>query len=191
MNSLLISPLTYGEEKILDIKQPAYPAPAFAMTSRSLADISDLIIHHSDGPSDQDPLAIDQEHRNEGWSMIGYDYIIAGNGTIYKGRPDDVVPSAAYGRNAQSVDVCLLGDFQPNTPGFASAVPAAQLQAVKDLSVYLHQRYPSIARTIGHRDVAKLFYPNNTGDYATSCPGDVLEAQLPAIKEYVLAKIQH
>jgi len=159
------------------------------MSPRPVSEITDLIIHHSDGPGNQDILAIDQEHRAEGWAMIGYSYVIAGNGMIYKGRPDNVVPSAAYGRNTQSVDVCLLGDFQPGTDGFQSSVPVAQLQSLKDLSVYLHQQFPTIVRTIGHRDVATLYYPQDEGDYSTACPGTVLWDLLPQIRSYVSSKL--
>lgn len=174
----------------MTIEQPTYPAFGY-MAPRSLSQITDLIVHHSDGPSDQSPLEIDQEHRNEGWAGIGYNYLINGSGTVFKGRPDDVVPSAAYGRNTPSVNVCLLGDFEPGTEGFESSVPEAQLQALKDLSVYLHQLYPSIVRTIGHRDVATIFYPNDPGDYSTACPGQVLENDLAAVKSYTLDKIRH
>jgi hypothetical protein len=55
----------------MNIVHPAYPPPAFAMTPRLLSVISDFILHHSDGPSDQTPLEIDAEHRAEGWAMIG------------------------------------------------------------------------------------------------------------------------
>lgn len=174
----------------MQIINPNYPAPAFDMTPRDLSQVSDLIIHHSDGPPDQDPLAIDQEHRNEGWSMIGYNFLIAGNGTVYGGRPTDVVPSAAYGRNSVSIDVCLLGDFEPGTTGFESSVPAAQLQSLKDLALLLHQHYPSIVRTIGHRDVAS-FFPNDPGSYSTACPGQVAYGLLAQVKAYVSAHLHH
>lgn len=161
------------------------------MTPRNLSEISDLIIHHSDGPPDQTPLEIDAEHRAEGWAECGYNFIIAQDGTVWECRPTNVIPSAAYGRNTESIDVCLLGDFEPGTDGYQSSVPAAQLQALKDLSVELHQHYPGIVRTIGHRDVATMFYPNDTGDYSTACPGDALEAQIAAVKAYTLAHLQH
>lgn len=172
------------------IKSVDYPPPAFEMTPRDLSQITTLIIHHSDGSPDQTPLEVDQEHRNEGWAMIGYNFFIGGDGTVYEGRPTNVVPSAAYGYNTPSINVCLAGDFEPGTAGFQSVVPAAQLQALKDLSVYLHQHYSSICRTIGHRDVATLFYGGD-GNYATACPGSALEAQLPAVKAYTLERIQH
>jgi hypothetical protein len=166
-----------------------YPAPAGDMAPRSFSDITDLIIHHSDGSPNQSPLDIDQEHRAEGWDMIGYNYVIAGNGTIYKGRPDQYEPSAAYGRNMQSVNVCLLGDFQTGTPGAQSLVPDAQLTALKQLALLLHQKFPTIERTIGHGDVATLFYPGDPGDYSTACPGNVLESHLPELRAYVAAQL--
>ena len=175
----------------MNIVSVNYPPPAFAMTPRDLSQISTLIIHHSDGSPDQTPLEVDAEHRAEGWAMIGYNFFIGGDGTVYQGRPTDVVPSAAYGYNTPSINVCLAGDFQPGTDGAQAAVPDAQLQALKDLCVELHQHYPGICRTIGHRDVATMFYPQNTGDYSTACPGDILEAQIAAVKAYTLRKVQH
>lgn len=175
---------------MLTIKTPDYPPPAFEMTPRDLSQINTLIIHHSDGSPDQTPLDVDAEHRAEGWAMIGYNFFIGGDGTVYEGRPTNVVPSAAYGCNTPSINVCLAGDFEPGTDGAESSVPDAQLQALKDLSVLLHQHYPGIMRTIGHRDVASYF-PNNPGDYSTACPGSVLYAQIAAVKAYTLAHVQH
>lgn len=168
------------------IQNVAYPPPASEMTPRSPASITDLIVHHSDGPATQTPLQIDAEHRAEGWAMIGYNYVIGPEGIVYKGRPDSVVPAAAYGDNAASVDVCLLGDFQPGTPGYSGPVPAIQLTALKELALWLHRQYPTIVRTIGHRDVAAM-HPDNPGAYSTACPGDTLYAALGAVREYVAA----
>ena len=175
----------------MDIHSVNYPAPKFEMTSRSIADVTDLIVHHSDGPQDQSPLAIDAEHRAENppFAMIGYNFVIAGDGTVYEGRPVGFVPSAAFGRNSVSIDVCLLGDYQPGTPGYNGQVPTAQLQALKDLSVAIHRQYPSIVRTIGHRDVASFYPEDERYLYATACPGDTLYAYLPEVRKYTAAKI--
>lgn len=172
------------------IHEVAYPQPAFPMAQRSPSSITDLIFHHSDGPGNQSPLAIDAEHRAEGWCMIGYNFVISSDGTVYAGRNPIYVPSAAYGRNAQSVNVCLLGDFEPGTNGYGQPT-SAQVQAAKMMAVYLHARYPSIVRTIGHRDVAVLFYPDDRADYATACPGLAFEALLPEIRSYVTANRPH
>jgi hypothetical protein len=175
----------------MTIVQPNYAAPLFAMTPRALSDITDLIVHHSDGPWAQTALEIDAEHRalNPPDAMIAYNYVVGHDGTVWAGRALDVVPAAAFGRNLESVNVCLTGDFQPNTPGFCGKPTAEQMQSLKGLAVYLHRMLPTIVRTIGHRDVAPLFYPTNQGDYSTACPGQNLYDLLGDVKAYVRSQM--
>lgn len=161
-----------------------YPAPNSAMQPRPYSVISDIIVHHTAGSLGQLPLDIDKEHRLQGWAMIGYNWVIPPNGDIYEGRPVNVVPAAAFGRNTESVNIVLVGQFQPDAAGYTGPPTPAQLLSLRDLCVYLHKQYTGIVRTIGHRDVAPLFY-NGDGDYATACPGDKLYCELPAIKAYV------
>jgi len=162
-----------------------YPEPQSQMTLRLIGQITDLIIHHSDGPTMQSPLDIDAEHRVRGMCMIGYNYIINGEGQVYAGRPLIYVPSAAYGRNPESVNVCVLGDFQSDDPGYTGVPTGAQIDALMALSIQLHHQYSTIVRTIGHCDVATMFYPNDTADYSTACPGDKLYLLLPTIKSAI------
>jgi N-acetylmuramoyl-L-alanine amidase len=164
----------------MTILHPIY-APHVPLTERSLSLVTDFIVHHSDGPLTQGPLDIDREHRYEGWIMIGYHYLITPDGKVYEGRPIAAIPAAAYGRNLQSVDVCLVGDFQPGTPLFTHPTDV-QVASLKELRQYVQQLVPTIERTIGHRDVAPDFYPQDEGNYATACPGDALEALLPEIR---------
>lgn len=173
----------------MNIIQPNYPPPNGTPSYRDLSAVTDFIVHHEDGPWDETPLQVDAQHRSQGWDMIGYTFVIGKDGTVYQGRPMNMVPSAAYGRNTQSVDVSLTGDFQPGTEGYCGSPTPEQIQSLKDLAVYVHQQIPSIERTIGHRDVATLFYPKDTGDYSTACPGDTLYALLPEIRQYVAGKL--
>lgn len=166
----------------MDIEQVHYPAPQFAMTPRSLADVTDLIVHHTAGSLTQTPLEIDQEHRNIGDAMIAYNFVITPDGKVHEGRPVSYVPAAAYGRNAQSVNVVLVGQFQPDAPNYTGPPTAAQLDALLQFGIWVHRELPSIVRTIGHCNVAPMFYPQDTADYATDCPGKKLIDQLPSIK---------
>lgn len=156
-----------------------YPPPLGPMTPRANPPTA-LIYHHSDGSPTQTPLEIDAEHRAENppFMMIGYQLVIGPDGKVYRGRPDDVWPAAAEGYNEQSVDVCLLGDFQPDTPLFQSTVPVAQFEAAVQVCIYYHNLYPTINRTMGHRDVAPLI--GVPGD-ATDCPGQILYDRIPEI----------
>jgi hypothetical protein len=155
------------------------------MALRDTAEITDLIYHHSAGSPDQTPLAINLEHQARGMAEIGYNYLIGPDGTIYTGRQNQYVPAAAYGRNTQSINVCVLGNFEYGDPGYTGPPTAMQIQSAKDLGVYLHAIFPSIVRTIGHAQVAELFYPDDTADYSTLCPGSQFLALLPGIKEYI------
>lgn len=154
------------------------------MVGRNVAIISDIIVHHTAGPTSQTAYEIDTEHRNIGMAMIGYNFLIAHDGAINEGRPIQYVPAAAFGRNHESINVCLVGNFEHGDHGYTGPPSAAQIVALKQLSVYLHSTYPQISRTIGHRDVATLFYPGDEADYATACPGDQLYALLPDIKDF-------
>jgi N-acetylmuramoyl-L-alanine amidase len=175
----------------VNIQNMAYPPPNFALVPRNLFQVTDLIVHHSAGALTEGPLDIDAQHRNQGWAMIGYNFVITPDGTAYYGRPVNFVPAAAYGRNAQSIDVCLIGNFQEGDAGFTGEPTAEQVATLKDLSVYLHQHFPSITVTIGHQDVATRYYPNDTAPYSTACPGNLLEAILPAVREYTHHSIAH
>ena len=65
----------------IQINDPHLPAPSLTMTPRDLSAVTYLIIHHTDGAPDQTVPQIDQEHRNEGWAMIGYNYVVDGAGS--------------------------------------------------------------------------------------------------------------
>lgn len=179
--------MSYSPPKI---QQVPYPAPQSQMAARSLGGITDLIFHHTAGNPNQTPLEIDAEHRAEGWAGIGYNYVIGKDGAVYAARPMMYVPAAAYGRNTESANVVLVGNFQSDDKGYTGEPTAAQLQSAKDVALWLHKQYSSISRTIGHRDVATMFFPNDPGDYATVCPGDKFYAHLPEIKAYVLANMK-
>lgn len=172
------------------IDHPNYPPPENSMTPRKLSHITDMIVHHSAGSLHQTPLDIDAEHRSQGWAMIGYNYIITPDGKIHVGRPDDVSPSAAFGRNSESVNICLIGNFQHDHPGYTGKPTPAQIQSLKDLSVFLHTLYPTIVRTITHGDVALMFHAHDDpGHYATDCCGSDLRLLMPDIRAYTKAHL--
>ena len=87
--------------------------------------------------------------------MIGYDYLICPKGVVYEGRPNQYVPAASYGRNLESVNVSLIGNFEKGVGGYTGPPTDNQYSSLIDLAVWLHLRYPTITTTIGHRDVAQ------------------------------------
>jgi hypothetical protein len=171
----------------LQVKDPHLPETSFAMTPRDLSVVTYLVIHHTDGSPEQSVAQIDQEHRSEGWAMTGYNYVIDGSGTCWSGRPNDVVPAAAWGLNPISLNIAVTGQFQP---GIANYAPprSSQFAALTQLTIDLHHLYPQISHTIGHRDAAAIV---NDPSAASACPGQSLYDRLPAIRAAVLSSLGH
>ncbi len=143
-------------------------------------------------------LAICRFHRNSnGWNDIGYNFVVDKFGTIYEGRAggvdQPVVGAQAQGYNAQSTGIANLGDFTSvrqtsaalgaiarlirwklplhGIPTFGSTTLISAGGASNRYAAGTHVR---VRRISGHRAVA-----------ATSCPGDALYAQLPALRGLV------
>lgn len=170
---------------------PAYKIPGVNYATRSLSDITDFIIHHSAGGVDQTPADIDNEHRARGMAFIAYNWIITKDGTVYQGRPLGWVSSAAYGRNKQSVNVVLTGNFEHGDSGYTGKPTAKQIESLNRLALTAHTHITSIERTIGHRDVSSLFYSDSPANYSTACPGSDLYALIPSVREYVRSNLHH
>ena len=158
----------------LKIYQPTYPAPTAAFTSRDMDQVNYAIVHHAVTSLKTSPEEIDQMHRARGFIYIGYHLLVNTYGEVFAGRPLSAVPAAAQGYNADSVDICLIGNFQSDEPGYNGPPTHAQYQALIDALVYVHQQVPSIDKTVGHGDLM-----------ADACPGDIVKARLPSLKEQV------
>ena len=112
-----------------------------------------VIIHHT-ASADVPASTIHQWHLNQGWSGIGYHFVIRANGTIERGRPEDTIGSHSGPQgNGDSIGVVLTGNFEIGAPA------TAQITALASLIKDLRGRYGNLA-VIGHRDVM-----------ATACPG--------------------
>ncbi len=129
-----------------------------------------------------------------GWGDIGYNYIIAPDGTIYEGRSggDNAVAFHDTG-NYGSMGVSLIGTYSSISPPSAAIDSLVELLAWKanqnDIdpmgSSYYHgcaiSRYcfapgSVVSNIAGHRDVTPTH---------TSCPGDGTHSRLPDIRNRV------
>jgi N-acetyl-anhydromuramyl-L-alanine amidase AmpD len=93
---------------------------------------------------------IRQWHLRNGWSDIGYHYVIRRDGTLEVGRLEDEVGAHVAGVNWESVGVCLVGGVNDsNRPdcNFTSH----QWRELELLIASLARRYPQ-AVVQGHRD---------------------------------------
>lgn len=133
----------------MTIIRPTY-AWAYSLTPRTTT--KRLILHHAATKS-ATPEQIHSWHLANGWSGIGYHYYVRKDGAVYVGRPENVKGAHCENCNSDSIGICFEGNFEAET------MPAAQLEAGRELIADITCRYPGIA--IGrHRDYG-----------STACPG--------------------
>lgn len=159
----------------------------------SYSPVTHLIVHHTaDGPISDYPAwirAIWAFHVNSnGWADIGYNFLVAPDGTIFEGRAggDNVIGAHFSCQNAGTLGVSLLGNFmrQQTTPeAFHALEQVLRWQATRiglnPLGEGLHAGSRlTMPRISSHRDGN----PSPTTCTRTDCPGDVLYSQLPLLR---------
>jgi len=112
--------------------------------------ITSIIVHCSDSPDSMDVgvTEINQWHLQQGWSGIGYHYVIRRNGDIEKGRADAEVGAHAMGNNHDSIGVCWIGRDQPGSAQWWElAILCADL---------MHAHGIAIHRVLGHNELHRV-----------------------------------
>lgn len=98
------------------------------------------------------PVAV-RRVRGNGWSDIGYHYLILLDGTLEVGRPVEKVGAHVAGHNADSIGVCYVGGTEKDNVRKAKDTRTPeQDQTLHALISQLRHRYP-MARVLGHRDL--------------------------------------
>lgn len=170
-----------------------------------------LVVHHTAGRNaDPNPAAtvraIYYFHAvSRRWGDIGYSYLIDEAGRVYEGRHsrdywNGTIPSSdtltglavagghAKYHNAGTMGIALLGTF--STRGPTAAAQASLVRMLAWASVKYHLDPRATSTYTNPQTGLKRTVPNITGhrDYqATSCPGGVLYALLPTIRNQVAA----
>ncbi|MCM1142675.1 MAG: N-acetylmuramoyl-L-alanine amidase [Muribaculum sp.] len=80
--------------------------------------IKEIIVHCSATPEEED-YTVDQIrdwHVNgNGWSDIGYHYVIYRDGSVHTGRPESIAGAHCTNHNTISVGVCYIGGCPPRS----------------------------------------------------------------------------
>ena len=126
---------------------------------RSRRTIKEIIIHCSATPEGKDFTVYDirKWHKQQGWSDIGYHYVIYRNGHVELGRDVDIIGAHCINHNAYSIGVCYIGGVE-NRPGVDMAKQKAkdtrtlaQKAALLSLLTELKTMYPG-AKIVSHHD---------------------------------------
>ena len=114
---------------------------------------------------------IDRWHKNKGWSMIGYHYVIQLDGTIEIGRPESKMGSHVRGYNKNNIGVCIIGGLDSNLAPKDTRTDK-QKESLECLLIRLKKKHPN-ATIKGHRDFSPDL--NNNGiiepfEFMKACP---------------------
>ncbi len=161
-----------------------------------------IVVHHQAGfanpPYDQTVQAIYDYHVNSnGWSDIGYNWLIAPDGTIYKGRSwlngdQNVRGAHTCACNSSKLGICLLGNLTSNLPTPAQyeslkkfiTWKACELEIKPDVTDSIVSSKSGTCITeymhhvTGHRD--------NCGAGYTECPGEKFYSIFEKMKTEVI-----
>ena len=98
--------------------------------------------------------AVDRWHRQQGWLMCGYHFVIRTDGTIEKGRDLEAIGSHVKGHNDNSVGICLIGGLDSNGKSVDNFT-TNQYSSLRALIDYLLSVYMD-SDVLGHRDFANV-----------------------------------
>ena len=178
---------------------------------REFFPLQKLVVHHTAGRnSDPDPAAtvraIYYFHAvTRRWGDIGYSYLIDEAGRVYEGRAsrdywNGTIPSSdnlaglavagghAKYHNQGTMGIALLGTFTTQAPTAAAQASLVRMLAWASVKYHLDPRASSTY--VNPQTGLRRWVPNITGhrDYqSTTCPGGVLYALLPTIRNRVAA----
>lgn len=123
--------------------------------------IDKIIVHCTATPEYRDITVTDirRWHKAQGWSDIGYHYVIYLDGTIHNGRDVDVAGAHTSGHNQHSIGVCYVGGVATDGKTPKDTRTASQRLALMNLLRDLRKLYPQ-AKIYGHRNFAVKACPS-------------------------------
>lgn len=165
--------------------------------NRAYTNVQHVIVHHAAGSNTNTNYTqvvrdIYMYHtQSNGWSDVGYNYLIAQNGAIYNGRDpadgeqDNVRGAHFCGKNSYTMGICLLGNYETAQPTSSTLESLEQLIAFKlekegidPLDSSAHPTGKMVEHIAGHRDGC-----------ATACPGTNVYVKLDDVRAGVQEKM--
>ncbi|TRY68830.1 hypothetical protein TCAL_15127 [Tigriopus californicus] len=129
--------------------------------------VPNMFVHHAEGPdcyNQEDCMAqvrgIQNYHMDSnGWSDIGYSFLVGGDGNVYEGRGWNKIGAHTQGYNSVGYGTCFIGSFMTKNP----------TQEAMDV----YQQLASCAVGLGKvQSNYEMFGHRQAG--STDCPGDKL-----------------
>ncbi len=125
----------------------------FNSNYNKMQEVEGIVLHNSGVTVLQSVETIHNYHKNKGWAGIGYHYYVRKDGSVYRGRPENMAGAHCPSVNSTSIGICAEGNFNEES------MSEVQKQAIIDLIKDIKSRH-NIKWIRGHREIL-----------ATSCPG--------------------
>ena len=128
---------------------------------KSSRKIDEIIVHCTATKEGLDYTVDDVRrwHKNQGWSDIGYHYLVLLNGCVCEGRDVDIAGAHCSGHNTHSIGVCYVGGIDSDGKTAKDTRTPEQRERLLKLLKELRQIYPN-AKIHGHRDFASKACPS-------------------------------
>lgn len=97
--------------------------------------------------------------QGNGWTDVGYHFVIRRNGVVETGRPLEQSGAHTSGHNSNSIGICLVGGLAADGKTPENNFTEAQWAALEELVRGFHARYPSAA-IHGHNEFAAKACPS-------------------------------
>ena len=122
--------------------------------------INKIIIHCSATPEGRHVTVqdIDRWHRDRGFSQIGYHWVIYLDGSIHKGRSEEIAGAHVVGHNANSIGICYIGGVDEMMRPKDTRTKE-QRATMRSLVSSLKNKYPD-ATVHGHNEFAAKACPS-------------------------------
>ncbi|MBU0474291.1 MAG: N-acetylmuramoyl-L-alanine amidase [Bacteroidetes bacterium] len=169
------------------------------VSTRSLTDVTHLIIHHSAAHTvSSDYAAVvrtywDWHVNGNGWDDIGYNWLVDPNGVLYKGRAwisdtqENIIGAHNSGKNSGTVGICFIGNYVSDIPSDIG------LNKVASIAAFLCDKYGIIPKGQSYHATISRVNDNISGHGqsggGTACPGTQMINRMPLIRELTNSKI--
>lgn len=119
--------------------------------------ISEVILHCTATPAGKwfDRSDVNAWHKQRGWSMIGYHFLILLDGKIEVGRPIGMVGSHVRGHNVGTIGVAYVGGLSADGKTAKDTRTPAQMAAAQWLIRALKEKFKIRRRARGHNEYDK------------------------------------
>jgi len=123
--------------------------------------ITEIIIHCSATPEGKDFTVNDirRWHLARKFADIGYHYVIYRDGSVHKGRAENIAGAHCFGHNANSIGICYIGGVAKDGKTPKDTRTPQQKTALRQLVNQLKFYYPH-ATVHGHNEYSNKACPS-------------------------------